>query len=141
MKRIPKMVGVMTPFPHSIDLHSTLSHAQATMAKHEIGHLPVTENDRLVGILSERNLLSALALLSEPGRATVGEVCTLSPYIVEDSERVDNVAQTMAENDFDAAVVTRRGRLVGIFTSRDACMLLAQTYRDFFGPNPGSDAA
>jgi CBS domain-containing protein len=51
---------VMTPGAWTIDADATLEAAAHAMAAHEVRRLPVTEKDRLVGILSYGNLEQAL---------------------------------------------------------------------------------
>ena len=49
---------VMTSPIHAMDRYSTVEEANAFMRKHKIGHLGVTDDDKIVGILSISNLLN-----------------------------------------------------------------------------------
>lgn len=51
----------MTPSPHTIDADSPLELAQRILRENNIRHLPVVKNGKLVGILSDRNVKTALA--------------------------------------------------------------------------------
>jgi CBS domain-containing protein len=70
----------------------------------------------------------------------VGEVCVRHAYVVEDAERLDRVLLRMAADRIGSALVTRRGKLVGIFTVSDACRLFASWLRGRF-PDPDGDEA
>jgi CBS domain-containing protein len=59
---------------------------------------------------------------------------------VEDGERLDRVLERMATDHVGAALVARRGKLVGIITFTDASRLFAGWLRARF-PDPGNDDA
>jgi acetoin utilization protein AcuB len=52
------------------------------------------------------------------------------PCVVPASTPVAKVARVMAQNRIGSAIVTRHGKLVGIFTVTDACRALAETIGD-----------
>lgn len=145
MKHMPQVIAMMTPFPHSIDLDATLAEARLMMDGHGFRHLPVTAHGRLVGVLSDRDLRVA----SGPGpeRAAdaplrVRDVYHDEVYAVEADAPLDVVASTMAERHIGSAMVTRGGKLVGVFTTTDACRALARVLRERFPPpSPGTNAA
>ena len=139
MQSIPQIKSVMTPFPFWIDAGDDLERAYALMREHDIRHLPVMENAELVGSLSDRQIRSAQA---GAGRevAIVGRVCTRPAYTVETSQPLDLVLREMVERHAEAAIVTSRGRLAGIFTTIDACQAFAGLLRQLF-PRGGDGAA
>ena len=49
---------IMTSPMHTMDRYTTVEEANALMSKHKIGHLGVTDDDKIVGILSVSDLLS-----------------------------------------------------------------------------------
>ena len=134
---MPHIDSLMTAFPHSIEASLTIHDAQAIMGSEGIRHLPVTSEGRLVGIISDRDLKLAFALAgSSPADETlhVGDVCNLEAYIVEYNTPVDYVVTHMAEMRVSTAIITRNGKLVGIFTTTDVCRnyaeLLKMAYPD-----------
>ncbi len=57
-----KVTAVMTPQPIiTLDCHQPVTEANAFMAKHKIRHLPVTENDKIVGMISVKDLVGFFA--------------------------------------------------------------------------------
>ena len=54
------------------------------------------------------------------------DVCSEDPYIVDPDEPVRMVAQEMAKKHYGSAVVVQNKKLVGIFTTVDACRALSQ---------------
>jgi acetoin utilization protein AcuB len=135
MERMPSLATLMTPFPYSIEAARTVAEAREMMGAHGIQHLPVTRDGKLLGVISDRDVAQAAA--SE----LVGDRCSRDLYVVELSERLDDVLRHMAETRIHSAVVTRHGRLAGIFTSTDACRAFASFLSRRFPPEDGDDVA
>jgi len=123
MKSIPDVIKVMTPFPYTIEISKPLKDAKEMMESHDIGHLPVTENEELAGVVSKRDVELSLSLekkYPEGKKFTVRDLCIVDPYVVETTEKVTTVAAKMSERYLGAALVVKNKRLVGIFTDTDA---------------------
>jgi acetoin utilization protein AcuB len=144
MKHMPQVIAVMTPFPHTADIDDPLSTAVALMKAHDFRHLPVVEHGRLRGVLSERDVRTATTTAGEDQAAIlrVRDVFHDDAYTVEADAPLDRVAAAMAERHVGSALVTKAGKLVGVFTGTDACRALAQVLRERFPPpEPGHHAA
>ena len=129
MKNVPQIVAFMTPFPHSIDIDAPLSEARAFMQRRRIRHLPVTSQGAIVGMLTDRDIKLVLGpdfAYPPETELKVSDVCVKDPYIVPASTPVAAVAGKMAERHIGSAIITKNGKLVGVFTSTDACRALAQ---------------
>jgi acetoin utilization protein AcuB len=129
MKRAPQIVAFMTPFPHSIDIDAPLAEARAFMRRRRIRHLPVTEQGALVGMVTDRDI--KLMLGPDFGyppekELKVRDVCVDKPYIVAASTPLSSVARAMADRHIGSAIVTKQRKLVGVFTTTDACRALAE---------------
>jgi acetoin utilization protein AcuB len=132
-QRLPQILAYMTPFPYSIDVNAPLAEAHAFLRERHIRHLPVTAGGRLAGILTDRDIKLALGpdLDSPPERElAVRDVFQPDSYVVDAGEPLEEVAATMAERHVGSALVTRGGKLVGIFTTTDACRALARVLRE-----------
>jgi acetoin utilization protein AcuB len=139
--RLPQILAFMTPFPYSIDIEAPLAEAHAFLRDRHIRHLPVTKDGDLAGILTDRDIKLALGpdLDSPPERElSVRDVYQPDSYVVEAAALLQDVADTMAQRHVGSALVTRGGKLVGIFTTTDACRALARVLRDQH-PEPGPD--
>ena len=144
MKRMPTIKSVMTPFPHSVDIDAPIADAQAFMREHRFRHLPVTENHVLVGVVTDRAIKLYLGPELEypkAGETTVRDVYMDHPYIVDLNERLDVVLQTMADRHIGSVLVTRNGKLAGVYTATDVCRGFAEFLRDPYRPVDGDDAA
>ena len=139
--RSPQILAFMTPFPYSIDVEAPLAEAHAFLRERRIRHLPVTRNGELAGILTDRDIKLALGpdLGSPPERELrVADVYQPETFVVDAGQRLEDVAATMAERHVGSALVTRGGKLVGIFTTTDACRALARVLHGQH-PDPGPD--
>ena len=56
-------------------------------------------------------------------------------------DKIDGVLATMARERIGSALVTRRGKLVGVFTTSDACQLMADWLRACFPESGGDEVA
>jgi acetoin utilization protein AcuB len=141
--RSPQILAFMTPFPYSIDVLAPLAEAHAFLRERHIRHLPVTRDGQLAGILTDRDIKLALGpdMGSPPEyELRVEDVYQPECFVVDAAERLDVAAATMAERRVGSALVTRNGKLVGIFTTTDACRALARLLRDRH-PHPEPDVA
>ncbi len=145
MKHMPLIKSVMTPFPYSIETERSLDDARAMMNRHNVHHLPVMQNGRLIGVISDRDVRAGGTRGSEddpPGDPPlIRDVCDARAYVVALNTPLDQVLLHMARTHTDAALVTKEDRLVGIFTMTDACRAYGELLRSKFSPNGGNDAA
>ena len=142
MKRIPTIKTVMTPFPYSVGPDAAIAEALKIMREHSIHHLPVTSPDGdLTGMISSRDIQ---LMQNQPDHAdalTVKDIMSEETYTVDLSERLDSVLHRMAEHHLRSVVVTRKGKLVGIFTQIDACGQFAEFLREQVRRSGGDTAA
>lgn len=119
--------AVMHPLPHSVGSHQSCEVALHMMQEHHCRHLPVQEGGKLVGILSDRDVNFALRIdKKEPAHLLVRDAYTPDPYVVGPETPVYQVAIKMAHEHIGCALVEDNGKLMGIFTTVDACRLLAE---------------
>ena len=144
MTGIPSVRSVMTPFPHSVRAGDPLLRARTLMVEHAIRHLPVTDQDQLVGILTDRDLKRALDPdlgLPPKEELFVRDAFVRDAYVVEGGEPLDVVLEHMATHHIGSALVTRNGLLMGILTATDACRLFCDHLRKLFPRGPGDEVA
>ncbi len=129
----PLIRDFMTLQPQTIQGKESVETAAAMMSKSGIRHLPVMKDGTLAGILSERevNLASGMESI-DPKQVLVIDVCSEKPYIVLPETPLREVVDTMAKRHLGSAIVMEYGKLLGIFTTVDACRALHDLLEDTF---------
>jgi CBS domain-containing protein len=101
----------------------TLQGAGRMMERKHIRHLPVVAGERLVGIVSDRDLLRHRGA---DATVTCGEVMTEAPITCSPRASVGRVAELMIELKIDSIPIVDDDRLVGLVTSSDLLALLVE---------------
>ncbi len=116
---------VMVSGPYSVQDEHPLVIAERLMEDKGIRHLPVFRQRKLIGVLSERDLLSAIHHdASKEG--TVGSALLAPPIVAAPEDLLCEVVRRLAEVRADVACIVDRDRLVGVFTTIDALRVLAE---------------
>jgi CBS domain-containing protein len=89
-------------------------------------HIPITERDKVIGIVSDRDLNTIIATRKDKGPEDIylSELCLFEPYVVDESTLLSETLDTMISKKYGSVVVTSNGKCSGIFTTIDACRLL-----------------
>ena len=95
-----------------------LGGAAARMAERKVGAALILDGDRLVGILSERDVLRAVAA-GGAEFAPVSAWMTANPETIEPDDSLDQAAVLMIHGGFRHLPVVNGGRAVGILSIRD----------------------
>lgn len=119
-----KISEVMTRDPRTVTPKDTVRQAAQLMVELDVGVLPVCEGERLVGIVTDRDItVRATALGLAPDECPVGEVMTRDPQTVQADEDVEEVLQTMADSQVRRVPVTDKdGALLGIVSLGDLAL-------------------
>lgn len=115
-----KIRDVMTPDVRTVAPSSTLQEAARLMAETDVGALPVAENDRLVGMVTDRDIaVRAVAAGLGPDTAVRDAMSPEIKYCFED-DAVDDVCENLADQQLRRLpVVDRDKNLVGIVSLAD----------------------
>jgi acetoin utilization protein AcuB len=105
--------------------HETARHAYRLMRDHRFRHLPVVEDGRLVGILSDRDLRPVL-LSPTLARARVGELMSDDLTTVGPDALVEDAASLLVVKKIGSLPVVADGRLVGLVTETDLLAVLVE---------------
>ena len=119
----------MTSDPQTLGMKSTLLDAVLLLRRSELRHIPILDNDRLVGVLSDRDVArwapSLLTSLTpqEYNRVfeetSVGKVMTRNPISVSPDAPLAEAVNLMYKHRLGCLPVLEAGRLSGIITVTD----------------------
>ena len=144
MDHIPSIGSVMTPFPYVVQVDESVLAARVLMVEHQVRHLPVKDGNTLLGVLTDRDLKRALdPSLGLPPKEElfVRDVFIPDAYVVDVHEPLDGVLDHLSSQHLGSALVTKNGRLVGIFTLTDAARLYCRHLRSLFPSHSGDEVA
>src|SRR5438067_371075 len=125
LKKRMKISGIYRPEVVTAELSDNVSRAARRMRLHEISALPVVQHERLVGIVTERDITRAVAEEMDPNTATVADIMTQHPLVATPNEDAQAVATRMLEHGIRHLPVVDGHRLLGVISARDLLMLEA----------------
>jgi CBS domain-containing protein len=103
----------------------SLRSAAEIMWRQQTGSLLVTADGRLTGIITERDLLRAVALGADPDRSSVDEVMTADPFTVPPGMPLQEAAREMAVRWIRHLPVVKDGQILGVVSMRDVTGVFA----------------
>jgi len=112
---------VMTSNPCSIDADKPVAYAAEMMKKEDVGIAPVVEGDRLVGTLTDRDIVvRVVADGRDPQQVKVRDVASRDLVTVDPQQGLDEALRLMARHQVRRLpVVEEDGRLVGVVAQAD----------------------
>jgi CBS domain-containing protein len=102
---------------------ASLREAAKKMNQHHIGSLVVVEEEEIVGILTERNILIAIAEGKNPEGAQVKDIMKKKVVTIEPDKMVEDAVELMTKNRIKKLPVVENGKLVGIITCSDIAVV------------------
>ncbi len=128
---------IMTKNVLTVNRSTDLRHVNTLMREKNIRHLPVVEDDRLVGIVSKTDImrLSSGDIYDNQGDAdeaifdmlTLDQVMVHRPFSVKHNEKVRDVALKLATAEYHAFPVINQDKVVGIITTTDIIKFLLRS--------------
>src|SRR3954447_15878576 len=113
----------MTQDPRSIGASASVVEAARLMREQHIGSLPVTEDERLVGVITDRDITTRVVAESAVPEATsVGDVYSRDLISVEPGKDLDDALKLMVHHQVRRLPVVEGGRLVGMVAQADIAL-------------------
>ena len=113
----------MTKDPRSIGASASVVEAARLMRQVDIGSLPITDGEQLVGMITDRDITTrVVAEAADLESASVGDVCSRDLISVEADDDLDEALQLMARHQVRRLPVVENGRLVGIVAQADIAL-------------------
>jgi signal-transduction protein with cAMP-binding, CBS, and nucleotidyltransferase domain len=116
---------VMTQAAVTESRHDSLRSAAERMWREQTGSLLITEDGRLLGIITERDLLRAVALGADPDETSIDETMTADLFTVEPDMQLQDAARQMAARWIRHLPVVEAGQLLGVVSMRDVTGVFA----------------
>lgn len=139
MKRLEPVSKIMTTELITLSLSDDLYKAEKLFKKHHIRHIPIVEDEHIIGILSYSDLKRISFLDSYDAHEveidnaiydilSIQQLMVKNPVKINSSVTVKSVAEILAKNEFHALPVVENDILVGIVTTTDLLKYLLDQY-------------
>jgi CBS domain-containing protein len=111
----------MTTQPKSVESSTSAVDAARLMDAENVGSVPVVEDGRLVGMITDRDIaIRVVGGGKDPQSTTVGEIASRELVTVDPQQDLDEALRLMAQHQVRRLpVVEEDGRLVGIVAQAD----------------------
>src|ERR1044071_3301529 len=130
VRQFPEIREYMTPAPLPTTPTRSLTSAVKTMRRKRVRHLPVLDGDRVVGVLSQRDILIIESLPGvNPTEVRVEEAMVRDVFTVRPDTPIAEALETMIAKKIGSAIVTEGKRVIGVFTTIDALRALYRLLR------------
>lgn len=130
MRELPTIEVVMNPIVHSYESSLTVRELLRELQSAGYRHAPIKEHSKLIGLVSERDLLAA------DDSITLKELCTSEVRIVEINTLLNEVLDFMWSESIGSVLIQDKNKLVGIFTTIDACRVFSEFLKYHFLEEP-----
>jgi len=110
---------IMTRKVVTIDGDKTVGEAAKLMRRKKIGALVVTEKDKPVGIITEKDICERIVAESKPNTTKVKEVMSKPLITIKPKSLLTDAVELMTKHGIRRLVVMDKGKLVGIVAARD----------------------
>jgi CBS domain-containing protein len=114
---------VMTPGVRTVNPLQSLTQAAELMKGEDVGSVPVVEEGRLAGILTDRDIVTrAVVERRDPQTVTVDEIASRDVVTVEPEQDLDEALALMARHQVRRLPVVEQGRLIGMLAQADVAL-------------------
>jgi CBS domain-containing protein len=113
----------MTENPRSIGASASVVEAARLMREGHIGSLPITDDEKIVGMITDRDITTmVVAEAGDPKATSVGDISSRDPISVEPDKPLEEALQLMARHQVRRLPVVENDRLVGIVSQADIAL-------------------
>ena len=118
---MPTLVSdAMTPSPQTISAEMNAADAAGLMKSEDVGVLPIVDNGKLVGLVTDRDLVvRVLAARRDPTEVQVGDIATTHTVTIDPDSTLTEAMRLMEENKIRRLPVMKGDELVGILSIGD----------------------
>ena len=111
---------ILTPSVRTLSLSATAEEAAQEMARYNVGALPVCEDERIIGMVTDRDLVvRCIAAGRVPALTPLRDMMSRSPLTLAPTDTVGHAARVMGRHGVRRLPVVDQGRAVGILSADD----------------------
>lgn len=110
---------IMTADVVWITADHSLYDAFATMIQFNVNHLPVVDNQTVVGLISKREVFTSAVAVGSGANTSVGDIMLTNIFTCVPHHPVTKIIEAMSSFHIDAIPVLNKTELAGIITATD----------------------
>ncbi len=114
-----KVADIMSSHDVTIAKDESLLRAAQLMKEHDIGFLPVMENEQIIGVVTDRDLVIRAMSEQKELHLPITTICTEKVVHIEADASLQKAAEMMSEQQVRRLVVSKNGKLHGVLTLAD----------------------
>jgi CBS domain-containing protein len=119
--------NTMTENPRTVSPDLPVAESARLMRSEDIGSLPVLENERLVGVVTDRDIVTRLVAEGKDAETTsVGGILSGDPVTLTPDQDLDEALRLMARHQVRRLPVVEDGRLVGVLAQADVARVASE---------------
>ena len=138
-----KVRELMTKQPTTVAPDATLGEVATLMKQDDCGSIPVVEGGRLVGIITDRDIVvRGIAAGVDPKTQRVSKIMSSDPVTVGPEDDITDAEKKMADRQIRRLPVVENGRLVGIIVTAQIARAgnerkVGETIKEISAPRSG----
>ena len=110
----------MTSNPKTVETGASAQEAARLMKSEDVGSIPIVEGDRLVGIITDRDIALKIVAEGKDVQSSVGEIASRDLVTIDPQQSLEEAARLMGQHQLRRLpVVEEDGKLVGIVAQAD----------------------
>lgn len=119
--------NTMTENPRTVSPDLPVAEAARLMRSEDVGSLPVLENERVVGVVTDRDMVTRLVAEGKDAETTsVGGILSGDPVTVTPDQDLDEALRLMRRHQVRRLPVVEDGRLVGVLAQPDVARVASE---------------
>jgi len=110
----------MTSNPTTVEPGTTVQEAARKMQSEDVGSIPIVDGERLIAIVTDRDIAVRVVAEGKGPETTVGEIASQDLVTIDPQQSLDEAARLMGEHQLRRLPVCEEdGKLVGILAQAD----------------------
>ncbi|QKS71548.1 CBS domain-containing protein [Paenalkalicoccus suaedae] len=114
-----KVRDIMTKNVETCDPTDTIYEVAVKMREQGVGSIPICEGEKLIGMVTDRDLVIRDIALKKANSSPISEIMTDQIYTVKEEDSLERAAETMASHQVRRVPVVEGETLVGIVALKD----------------------
>ncbi len=114
-----KVKDIMTKKVISVSKDSSFFEVASLMAQNDIGFVPIVEGERIIGVITDRDMVIRGITNREDSNASIGKYMTQEVVFVKPNTPIEAASRLMADRQIKRLLVIDDGTLVGVLSLSD----------------------